>query len=391
MAAVTARPTHGSDRALAVIAGASVAVSVAAVAARFAGLMPEGPSTLIVVIGAAIGLKVALKYASRSASDAARARVMNLVSTIALAISALTAIASLPRITKLAGMHPFVLDMLAQLWTVAILWVVAGPVRTMGWRVFIGAWLTGFLGLTALARLVGTPLIDRMGASSIFAAAVWVPITEELIKLLPVILVLVMAMRRPRTRPSVLDLVLLAAFSGAGFASYESATLGRGTFSLLANPVLSLSIPSLGKATVYGWTVAQSGHLVHTAVIALGVAFAFMYPRQLAHRWIVPTAAIVAVLIEHCSQNAMFTGHLNEVIGKLAIILTLGGRLSSLMLIGGVGYVMMLEWRAVADAYDPGKWLRLTQPEANRRMAMLAAAQTRGDFARSADARRVAA
>jgi len=380
MGAVSARPAVSSDRTLAIIAGASVAVSVGAVLARFVGVMPDGPSTLIVLVGAAIGLKVALTYASRSASDAARTRVMNLVSTIALAISALTVIASLPRITKLAGLHAFALDFGAQLWTMAILWIVAGPVRTIGWRAFIGAWLTGFLGVTALARLVGTPVVDKLGTSSILATAVWVPITEEILKLLPVALVLVMAMRRRSARPAVLDIVLLAAFTGAGFNSYESATLGRGAFSLLANPILSLIIPGLGKASVNGWTVVQTGHLVHTALITLGVAFALFYPRQFARRWVVPTAAIVAVLLEHCSQNAIATGHLNEIVGKLSIVLTLGGRLTTLMLIGGVGYVAMREWRATGRGLQPDTWFGLLRGEAARRSSLFADAQMRGSI-----------
>src|SRR5450432_3241885 len=119
MGGVTVQPMQTTDRTLAIIAGASVAVSVGAVLARIAGALPDGPSTLIVIVGAAIGLKVALTYASRSASDAARTRVMNLVSTIALAISALTVIASLPRITKTAGLHALALDFFAQLWTLA--------------------------------------------------------------------------------------------------------------------------------------------------------------------------------------------------------------------------------------------------------------------------------
>ena len=388
MGAVTVQPIRTTDRTLAIVAGASVVVSIGAVLARLAGMLPEGPSTLIVVVGAAIALKVALTYASRSASSAARTQVMNLVSTVGLAISVVTLIASMPRITKAGGVQLFLLDFFAQLWTIGLLWIVAGPVRTIGWRAFVGAWLTGFLGLTALARLVGTPIIDKLGVSNMLGTALWVPITEELIKLLPVILVLVMAMRRPRARPSVLDVVLLAASTSAGFNIYESATFGRGAFSLSATPILSLFVPGLFKGSSYSWTMMQTGHLVHTALIALGVAFALMYPKQFARRWIVPTVAIAAVLIEHCSQNAIITGQLNETIGKLSIVLTLGGRLTTVMLIGGVAYVAMLEWRALGGAFDMAKWLRLTPSESTRRSTLLAAAQARGEIGMSAATQR---
>lgn len=380
MGAVTLQPERTTDRTLAIIAGASVAVSVGAVIARLVGVLPDGPSTLIVIVGAAIGLKVALTYASRSASDAARTRVMNLVSTIGLAISVATALASLPRITKAGGLHVFLLDFCAQLWTIALLWIVAGPVRTIGWRAFVGAWLTGFLGLTALARFVGTPVVDRLGVASLLGTALWVPITEELIKLLPVILVLVMAMRRPRARPSVLDVVLLAASTSAGFNTYESATFARGAFSLSGDPVLSLLVPGLNRGSEYGWTMMQTGHLVHTALLALSAAFALLYPKQFARRWIVPTAAIAAVLVEHCSQNAIITGQLNDVIGKLSIVLTLGGRLTTLMFIGGVGYVARLEWHVVGRGIHPETWFRLSPAEAARRSSLLGQAQMRGSI-----------
>ena len=204
MGTVSVRAAPSSDRTLAIIAAASVALSVAAVLARLAGLLPDGLATIIAIVGAGIALKVALSYAARSASPVTRERTMALVSTVALAISgltvlaisALTVIASLPRITKTAGMHVFTVDLAAQLWTLALLMFVAGPVRTIGWRAFVGAGLTGLLGITALARLVGTPLVAKLGTSSILATAVWVPITEELLKFLPVALVLGMAMRR---------------------------------------------------------------------------------------------------------------------------------------------------------------------------------------------------
>jgi RsiW-degrading membrane proteinase PrsW (M82 family) len=382
-AALATQSPGAGDRTLAVIAGASVALSVAAVLARFAGMLPDGLATIIAVVGAGIGLNVAMSYTARSASSGARARVMNLMSTAALAISGLAVLASLPRITRAAGLHPFTMDLGAQLWTLALLMLVAGPVRTIGWRALVGAGLTGLLAITALARLVGTPLVERLGTSSILATAVWVPVTEELLKLLPVALVLRMAMRRTTARPSVLDLTLLGAWTGAGFSLFENATSGRGLFSLSANPLLSLLFPSEGKGVASGWTVAQSGHMVHTALIVLGVSLPLMYRRQLSRAWITPIAAIAAVLVEHCSQNAMITGHLNGIVTKIAIVLTLGGRLTSLMLIGGVAYVVALEWRVVGGAFAPTTWFPLRPAEAQRRSRLLAAAQATGRVAMS--------
>lgn len=371
------RPPAASDHTLAIIGGASVAVSVAALVARLAGVLPDGPSALIVIVAAGVGLKVALSYAAKSASSAARARVMTLISTVALAISGLTVLASLPRITKAGGMHPFVIDLVAELWALAVLWIAAGPVRTIGWRAFLGAGLTGFLASTALARLVGRPLVEKLGVSSLLATALWVPFTEELFKMLPVVLVLVLALRRSASRPSVLDFTLIGAWTGAGFCLYENAAFGRGAFSLSASPFVSLFFPSTLKATAIGWPMSQAGHLVHTALIALGVAYAVTYGRRVQRPWLVPVVAIAAVLAEHCSQNAIFGGQLNGIVAKAAIILTLGGRLTPLMLIAGVAYVLVLEWRAVGRPKQLEDWVRVRASEAARRAGLLAAAQSR--------------
>jgi hypothetical protein len=272
----------------------------------------------------------------------------------------------------------FLIDLLAQLWTIAVLTVVAGPVRTLGWRAFAGVALTGFLAITGLARFVGRPLIENLGASNLFAVAVWVPVTEELVKLIPVGIVLALALRRTDARPSALDAMLLGAWTGAGFAVYENAALGRGSFSLWTNPVLSLVVPSTGKGTAFGWPVMQTGHLVHTALIALAVAFAVLYGRRIRRAWIAAAVAIGAVLLEHCSQNAMAAGDLNEIVAKATLVLTLGGWLTSTLLVAGVAYVMAFEWRIVGGAFRPVDWFRLQPAEALRRAALLARAQSGG-------------
>ena len=123
--------------------------------ARLAGKIPAGPATIIVLIGATIGLRVAFSYAAQSASAPSRARVLTLVSTVGLAISALTMIGVLPHLTKTGGMGTFLTDLVAELWALGILTVVSGQVRTLDWRPLVGALMTGFLAVPALATLLG--------------------------------------------------------------------------------------------------------------------------------------------------------------------------------------------------------------------------------------------
>jgi RsiW-degrading membrane proteinase PrsW (M82 family) len=333
---------------------------------------------VIVMLGMGIALKVTWIYVARSASSASRTRITTLLANTGLAISAITVIAALPRLTKSSGVGLLLIDLLAQLWTLAILSAVAAPVRTLGWRAFAGAFLVGFLGLTGLARLVGRPLVLMLGTSSILAVGIWVPLTEELCKMLPVVLVLVLALRSSDTRPSLLELVLLGACAAAGFALNENASYGRGGFSLLACPVISMIVPGTLKGMAYGSTIAQSGHLVHTALITLGVGFAVLYRRRLQRSWIVAVVAIAATLIEHCAQNSVTTGALNQVVGEFLLAVTLWGRLSTILLAAGIGWVASLEWHAVGTAFLRRDWLRLPSTELQRRGARLAMLQARG-------------
>jgi RsiW-degrading membrane proteinase PrsW (M82 family) len=368
----------GGQAKLALIAGITVLFSVGVFIASQLGAMPAGVGTTVVMIGMGIVLKLAWTISSKSASSAERARFALLMSNIALIVAALSALAALPRLTKAAGFGLLAVDLTAQLWTVGLLFAAAGPARTLGWRALLGAFLVGFLGLMGLARFLGRPVIVALGTNSLFAAALWVPITEELCKLLPLAFVLFFALRRSDARPSLLDVVLVTGCAAAGFAVSENASYGRGLFSLSAVPLISWLSPAANKGSAFGWAMVQTGHLVHSALIALGVGFVVLYRGRLPRAWIIPVVAVSAVLMEHCSQNAMVVGGLNRYVGEFCMIVTLGGRLCALLLALGVGYVMTLEWRAFAALPPAKEWLQVSPLEANRRTRRLAAVQVRG-------------
>ncbi|HEY2683146.1 MAG TPA: PrsW family glutamic-type intramembrane protease [Steroidobacteraceae bacterium] len=375
------QPTAGSGNQtrLAFIAGGTMLFSAGIFIASQLGAMPSGVGTTLVLIGMAVVLKLAWNITSKSANSAERARFAMLMSNVALIIALLSALAALPRVTKAAGMERFIVDLAAQLWTVALLFAAAGPARTLGWRALLGAFLLGFLGLMGLARFVGRPVIVALGNDSLFAAAVWVPVTEEIFKLLPLGFMLFFALRRKDVRPSLLDVVLLTACAAAGFAVSENASYGRGGFSLGAAPLVSLLSPAANHGAAYGWPMVQTGHLLHSALIGLALGFVALYrdrlPRFIAHAWMVPAVAIGAVLVEHCSQNAIVTGRLNSYVGEFCIIITLGGRLCALLLALGVGYVITVEWRAFLPLSPSKEWILLSLAEARRRAARLALLQ----------------
>jgi len=365
-----------SDRRLAIIAGAGATLSIAALVARMADILPAGPATLIVLIGAAIGLKVAFSYAAKSASAPSRARALTLVSTVGLGISAVTMLATLPHLTEKAGLGTFVTDLAAELWALAILTAAAGSVRTLGWRVFVGAGMTGFLGLPALAGLFGRPVVTALGTSSLLAVSVWVPLTEELCKAIPVAFVVIVALRRTTIRPSSLDLMLLGAWTGAGYSLYENAAYGRGGFQPAGVPFISLLFPSEITTSLYDWTVVHAGHLVYSALIGLGIGLTLLYKRRFPRPWIVLLVAFLASFFEHAVGNGLVASRPTSFVADLVLMPTLGGRLSSILLIVGVGYALFLEHRAIGGAFRPEGWFRLPAAEARRRSSLLARAQS---------------
>ncbi len=378
-----AQPTHGAPGEerqfkLAITAGLTMLLSAGVFIASQMGVLPAGAATLIVLVAMGLVLKLAWSVSCRSADSVQRAQLARMMSNVGLAIAMLSALAALPRLTKAGGVGPLSVDLAAQLWTLGILFGAAGPARTLGWRALLGAFLLGFMGLVGLARIVGRPVIESLGANNLFAVAVWVPVTEEMVKLLPVAFMLFFALRRSNSRPSLLDVVLLAGCAAGGFALAENAMYGRGVFSLSAAPMLSWLVPATNKGTVYGWTVVQSGHLLHSALIALALGFALLYRRRVKHAWTAPAAAVAAVLLEHCSQNAMIAGRLNRQASELFMILTLGGRLCTLLFAVGLAYVMTVEWRAFRPLPPTSKWLRLSAQEANARGRRLALIQVQG-------------
>jgi RsiW-degrading membrane proteinase PrsW (M82 family) len=375
-----------NDLRMAMIAGAGVTLSIAALLARLTGILPAAPATLVVLIGAAIGLKIAVSYAAKSASAVNRARVLALVSTVGLTISGVTMLGALPHLTKTGGIGTFTTDLVAQLWALTVLAIATGSVRTLGWRTFVGAGMTGFLAITALAVTVGSPVVAALGQSSLFAVAVWVPITEELCKAIPVILVVIVALRRTTARPSALDLMMLGAWTGAGFALYENATYGRGFFHLSAVPGLSLLFPTEVIGRTLDMTMLHSGHLIYSALVGLGIGLALFYRKRFRRPGAVLLAAVLATLFEHALGNIFAaTGSHPPPVANLLLMLTLGGYLSSFLLIVGIAYVLYLERRAIgAVASRPDEWLRLLRPEswlrlstgeAQRRSVLLARAQ----------------
>jgi RsiW-degrading membrane proteinase PrsW (M82 family) len=328
-----------------------------------------------------------LMSAWHRAAPSQRARVILVLSIVGLVISTVNLAVALPILLSVGGPGPFVANAAGTLWTIGLLALVTVFTRTLPWRAVLGVFFVGFFGCTALATLVGKPVISALGAQSPLATAVVVPITEEVFKAAPVIILLVLARRHRSARPSTGDAVLLGAAVGAGFALYEDALFGRSSGAGWINaPPFSWLIPSVHSNSGGGITMLADGHIVYTALVALGLAVGLLYGRHARRAWLAIPVTLVVVVLEHMSANEVVLiapGEAAPAWVQLTSILTLDGYLSAVLLVGGLALATAAETRAlrracagiVAARFQLVHALVLNGPEIALRAAALAAMQ----------------
>ena len=248
--------------------------------------------------------------------------------------------------------------------------------RTLTWRAYLGAGFTGYLAVTQLARLAGRPVVESVG-SGLFPVAIFVPVTEELIKAIPVLVVVILAARRMRQRPSALDCALLGAWIGAGYAVYENSQYGRVGGSWSAPPV-SWLFPSNAVSHSAGMSYFVAGHLVWSALTGLGIGVAVLYRRHYRLAWLAIPLTFAVAIAEHAESNALTLSPLGpEPAGdRILQILTLNGLLSLLLLLlTGIALILAIERRAVRPDRKPSQWLLLPASAVTQRSTRLAGLQ----------------
>ncbi|WP_370351520.1 PrsW family glutamic-type intramembrane protease [Catenulispora sp. EB89] len=374
------------DRRLALLAVAALTVSVAGIVLRALHLLPGSAAVGIGFGAVAISLRILLLWSARSASAAHRAKVLNRVSLAGLAVSGAVLVATLPRITRAGGLGMFFGDVFAHGFTLAIVTVAAGSVRTFTWRVHLGAGLTGLLAVSALVRVVNVPIYNHYGPDSLLEGAVIGPAIEEVFKALLLVLIVWLAARRREVRPSALDITLLGMWVGAGFALYEDAMFGRGGAHFGGAAPFSVIFPTQGQ--ISGVNQVGAGHLLYTGVVGLGLGVGVLYRRRWRFAWLAVPGGLLVAFAEHASWNgkALAGDAAPGWIGLLSGV-TLWGRLSSVLLIGGVAAMVVVEWRGATraptgwnGAQQPKqvgvpRWLWLTAAESGRRSVQLARLQ----------------
>jgi RsiW-degrading membrane proteinase PrsW (M82 family) len=324
---------------------------------------------------------------------------LQLLSWIGLATSLVTLALSTPKLVDEGGGWGVILGNLAQYgWTILLLLVVFVKTRTIGARALLGAALGGFFGVSSLAVWAGKPFVDRLGPQSVFVMTVFAPVTEELLKLMPVAIFLLLARRSRRFRPSIGDAVLFGITVACGMSMYENILYARDTYGgWFATLPFSPAMPFIHMQN--GMLVG--GHVVYTALTSLGLAVTLLYgSRARLARYALPVTLAVTVF-EHMTVNRLVHIGSDDLgwFAQWSLVVTLWGYLSTLLLVAGVAAVVAFETRLmrhggaalpasltvreiIAGFTQSPRWAGVVQLqkrlryESLRRASMLAVAQT---------------
>jgi RsiW-degrading membrane proteinase PrsW (M82 family) len=199
-------------------------------------------------------------------------------------------------------------------WSILVLWFALARTKTLTWR-FVN--LVGLSG-AALAPMIGLACVAMAGPLGLDvtqqdAAVVLAPV-EEVGKLLPLAVLLVVALARAR-RFAVADFLLIGLAAGLGFQAVEDGLRrvwwttqpGAGAIGGDAGVGLAQYRPGLLPGWHdFGGEAFWPGHHVTTAVVALGCGAAWwLRPRLGRLIWLLPAGLLAMVSVDHAMTNAV--------------------------------------------------------------------------------------
>ncbi len=232
-----------------------------------------------------------------------------------------------------AGIGTLVKLAFYQAWTLGILLLVTGRVRSIGVGAVARYWLAGTFLVAMLASLLNDPLAGLADQS-----VVWItPLLEELLKVIPIGIAIVMG-RRAWRHPGLSDLMILGFGVGAGYAFHEEALwerAGAAGFGFDAG----LVVPSIVQTE--GLTIV--GQAVWTSMLAFAIGLLVLHRRQ-AGAVVGAVALILLVVGDHMAANG------GE--GSLEWVrqLLFDGTLSAVLFIVAVAAAVALDQRRLAAA-----------------------------------------
>lgn len=195
---------------------------------------------------------------------------------------------------------------------VAVILLLTVVTRSMASRAGMSALGLG-LGIVVFLVIGAGRAMTAAGLDTSAGVTNWglIPLVEETLKLLAVVVIVWLYSRRQRLEPNPSDLLMLGCCAGAGFAVTENATL------FLTNPAAAVDMtrqygPHLGAFYFVpgAWGAAgYTGHAGATGFIAGGYGLGLALRSRLHTRWwIVPTLCAAWILLEHVIANYLAGG-----------------------------------------------------------------------------------
>lgn len=157
---------------------------------------------------------------------------------------------------------------------------------------------------------------DALLGDTDLMAPVVAPITEEILKVVPLLIVLSWGMQGIwRRMIGPLDCALLAGACGAGFAFFEHllligtnywALLGPDRVAIVASPQIGpiLLFPEMIASQYYGVPMVTAGHAISAAFVGLTIGFGLYYRKKIKLLWpFIPAFGLVWAIWDHFLWN----------------------------------------------------------------------------------------
>lgn len=228
-------------------------------------------------------------------------------------------------------------------WTLVVLLLVTSWTRTVPLRLLAVAWFVGVYPVIGAMLLVGHPIAGLFGLENAVIPGFILPLTEELIKPIPILLLFWWVSRRGLWQLSATDGMLIGFMIGAGVAFHEDMMFGRVFGSGPTGwPPLSFAFP-----TVYSFRgVVGAYHDIWLALIGLAIGAAFLLRHRTRLAWTLPAAAWVIVFTDHWTNNYGIDPNAGEPFLAIATALRallLGGALVPILLVVGLALALGAE------------------------------------------------
>lgn len=232
------------------------------------------------------------------------------------------------------------------LWVVGWLLLVTFRLRTTRALDVVSFFFIGFFPVVTVVVGVAEPIESLLGASSNLQTAFVVPLVEEVVKALPLLVWGLLTTRRG-VHPTVTDLLLLGFAVGAGFAFHEDALWQRSTASGFEGPYGAL-FPTFFSGGAF--VIAHAGwSLLAGAGIGL-----FLVHRRRPLAWILAAVPLGVAILDHMAVNWRGGGWFGSLLDRFTGSGLLAARLVLLSVVLAILHdVLVLRWTANRDRLFP--------------------------------------